>query len=165
MTKDKKPATVFTELEKKIIALLQTDIPVVEQPFLEMAKKIGITEDEFLRVLKDLNDRGIIRRFGATLKHQKTGFKANAMVAWKVDEDRVEKTGTIMAAFREITHCYRRNPAPGWRYNLYTMVHAASEEAIHALVKKISEAVDENDYEILFSKKELKKTSMNYFED
>ncbi len=165
MKTENKPAPMFTDLEKKIIALLQTDIPVVERPFLEMAEKIGITEDEFLRVLKDLNDRGIIRRFGATLKHQKTGFKANAMVAWKVDEDRVEKTGSIMAGFQEITHCYRRNPAPGWKFNLYTMVHAGSEEEIHALVKKISQTVGEDDYEILFSKKELKKTSMNYFED
>jgi len=156
---------MFTELEKKIITLLQTDIPVVKQPFLEMAEKIGITEDEFLRMLKDLNDRGMIRRFGATIKHQKSGFKANAMVAWKVDEDRVEQTGTIMASFQEITHCYRRNPAPGWKYNLYTMVHAGSEEAVHALVKKISKTVEEDEYEILFSKKELKKTSMNYFED
>ena len=156
---------MFTDLEKKIIALLQTDIPVVKQPFLEMARQIDISEEEFLRVLKDLNDRGIIRRFGATLKHQKTGFKANAMVAWKVDEDRVEKAGNIMAGFQEITHCYRRNPAPGWKYNLYTMVHAGSKEDIFAIVKKISEAVEENDYEILFSTKELKKISMNYFED
>ena len=165
MTHENKPTPEFTDLEKKIIALLQTDIPVVERPFLEMAERIGITEEEFLRVLKDLNDRGMIRRFGATLKHQKSGFKANAMVAWKVAEERVEKAGTIMATFQEITHCYRRNPAPGWRYNLYTMVHAASEEAVHAIVKRISEAVEEEDYEILFSRKELKKTSMNYFED
>ena len=165
MTNESKTSPEFTELEKKIIALLQTDIPVVKRPFLEMAEKIGITEEEFLRVLKDLNDRGMIRRFGATLKHQKSGFKANAMVAWKVEEGRVERTGTIMATFQEITHCYRRNPAPGWRYNLYTMVHAGSEEAVHAIVKRISETVGEKDYEILFSRKELKKTSMNYFED
>ncbi|MCM2283650.1 MAG: Lrp/AsnC family transcriptional regulator [Desulfobacula sp.] len=165
MTHESKTPPEFTDLEKKIIALLQTDIPVVERPFLEMAERIGISEEEFLRVLRDLNDRGMIRRFGATLKHQKSGFKANAMVAWKVAEERVEQAGTIMAGFQEITHCYRRNPAPGWRYNLYTMVHAASEEAVHAIVKRISEAVEEEDYEILFSRKELKKTSMNYFED
>ena len=156
---------MLTDLEKKIIAMLQTDIPVVKRPFLEMAEQIGITEEEFLSVLKDLNDQGMIRRFGATLKHQKSGFKANAMVAWKVDEERVEKTGSIMATFQEITHCYRRNPAPGWKYNLYTMVHASNEEDCYALVKKISEAVGENDYELLFSRKELKKTSMKYFED
>jgi DNA-binding Lrp family transcriptional regulator len=156
---------MLTDLEKKIIALLQTDIPVVKRPFLVMAEQIGITEDEFLKVLKDLNDQGIIRRFGATLKHQKSGFKANAMVAWKVDEDRVEKTGNIMATFQEITHCYRRNPAPGWKYNLYTMVHASDEDECYAIVKKISKAVGEDEYELLFSRKELKNTSMTYFED
>ncbi|MBT6341321.1 MAG: Lrp/AsnC family transcriptional regulator [Desulfobacula sp.] len=156
---------MLTDLEKKIIALLQTDIPVVKRPFLEMAQKIGITEDKFLEVLKNLNDQGLIRRFGATLKHQKSGFKANAMVAWKVDEERVEKTGTIMATFQEITHCYRRDPAPGWKYNLYTMVHASDEDECYAIVKKISKAVEEDEYELLFSRKELKKTSMKYFED
>ena len=156
---------MLTDVEKKIIALLQTDIPVVRRPFKVMAEQIGITEDEFLSVLKSLDDRKMIRRFGATLKHQKSGFKANAMVAWMVDEDKVEETGKIMATFQEITHCYRRNPAPGWRYNLYTMVHATSEDECHAIVKRISKAVGQTDYELLFSRKELKKTSMKYFED
>jgi len=156
---------MLTDLEKKIIALLQTDIPVVKRPFLEMAEKIGITEDQFLEVLNDLNDQGMIRRFGATIKHQKSGFKANAMVAWKVDEDRVEKVGNIMATFGEITHCYRRDPAPGWEYNLYTMVHAADEPGCYAIVEKISLAVGEKNYTLLFSRQELKKTSMKYFED
>ena len=156
---------MLTDLEKKVIALLQTDIPVVKRPFKEMGEKIGVSEEEFLSVLKDLDSRNMIRRFGATLKHQKSGFKANAMVAWKVDEDQVEATGNIMATFQEITHCYRRNPAPGWKYNLYTMVHATSEEACYAIVKKIANAVKQDDYELLFSRKELKKTSMKYFED
>lgn len=156
---------MLTDLEKKIIALLQTDIPIVKRPFLEMAEKIGITEEKFLSILKNLDNQGMIRRFGATLKHQKSGFKANAMVAWKVDEDRVEKTGNIMAGFSEITHCYRRDPAPGWKYNLYTMVHASNEDECHAIAKRISEAVGEEEYELLFSREELKKTSMTYFED
>lgn len=156
---------MLTDLEKTIITMLQADIPVVKRPFRKMAEKIGITEEKFLTVVKNLDDQGMIRRFGATLKHQKSGFKANAMVAWKVDEDRVEKTGNIMATFQEITHCYRRNPAPGWKYNMYTMVHASSEDECHALVKRISKAVGENEYELLFSRKELKKTSMKYFED
>ncbi|MCP4673821.1 MAG: Lrp/AsnC family transcriptional regulator [Desulfobacula sp.] len=156
---------MLTELEKQIIALLQTDIPVVKQPFLEMAKQIGITEDKFLSVLKDLDQRGMIRRFGATLKHQKSGFKANAMVAWKVDEDRIETVGNIMTGFHEITHCYRRDPAPDWKYNLYTMVHASNEDECYAIVKKISKAVGQDEYELLFSRQELKKTSMKYFED
>lgn len=156
---------MITDLEKKVIALLQTDIPVVQRPFRQMAEKIGITEKQFLEVLTSLNRRGIIRRFGATLKHQKSGFKANAMVAWNVDEARVEQVGTAMAGFDEITHCYRRDPAPGWPYNLYTMVHAGTEAECLSLVEKIAATVGETDYTLLFSRKELKKTSMKYFED
>ncbi len=157
--------TTLTDLERKIISLLQTDIPVTRRPFLEMAEKIGITEDEFLNVLNDLDDRKMIRRFGATLKHQKSGYKANAMVAWQVTEERVKEVGKIMATFSEVTHCYRRNPAPGWENNLYTMVHGATEEECYAIVDKISKAVKENTYMLLFSRQELKKTSMKYFED
>ena len=156
---------MLTDLEKKVIALLQKDIPITERPYLELAEKIGITEEEFLAVVKDLDDRNMIRRFGATLKHQKSGYKANAMVAWCVDEDRVEKVGSTLAAFREITHCYRRNPTPEWKYNLYTMVHAATEEDCRALVQRLSDAAGETDLSILFSRQELKKTSMKYFED
>ncbi|MDD9302357.1 MAG: Lrp/AsnC family transcriptional regulator [Desulfobacter sp.] len=155
----------LTDLEKKIISLLQTDIPVVKRPFLEMAQKIGITEDEFLEVLNNLNAKKIIRRFGATLKHQNSGYKANAMVAWKVPEEWVEEVGNTMASFRQVTHCYRRNPCKDWENNLYTMVHAGTEEECYAIVEKISKAIKEETYTLLFSRQELKKTSMKYFED
>lgn len=157
--------STLTDLEKKIIALLQTDIPVVKRPFREMGEKIGITEEKFLAILNDLNDRNMIRRFGATLKHQNSGYKANAMVAWKIPEDRVAEVGPVMASFREITHCYRRNPAPGWDNNVYTMIHGATEQDCHDIARRVSKAIDEDHYTLLFSRQELKKTSMKYFED
>ncbi len=153
----------ITPLEKKVIASLQGDIPVIERPYLELAQDIGITEEEFLKVMNDLNDRGLIRRFGATLKHQNSGYNANAMVAWIVDDEKAIETGKIMASFKEVSHCYRRNPVPGWNYSLYTMVHATDEKECYAIVDKISSAVNIDKYAILFSKKELKKTSMKYF--
>ncbi len=156
---------MLTELEKKVVQALQGDIPVVKRPFEALAEKIGITEDRFLEIMNDLKNRGIIRRFGATLKHQKSGFTANAMVAWQVAEEKVPETGRKMAMFDEVTHCYRRDPVPGWQYNLYTMVHASDEAACREIVQKISRKVNAAEYTILFSRKELKKTSMKYFSD
>ncbi|GAB6143112.1 siroheme decarboxylase subunit beta [Desulfocicer niacini] len=155
---------MLTDIEKKVVASLQGNIPVCQRPFQDLAQAIGISEAEYLAIVTRLKEQGIIRRFGATLKHQKSGFKANAMVAWKVDEDRATKVGEIMASFQEVTHCYRRDPAATWPYNLYTMVHAADEATCHAIAKKISQATAVNDYTLLFSRKELKKTSMQYFE-
>ena len=154
---------MLTELEKKIIASLQEDIEITERPYLEIARRLEISEQVLLETLQGLCDRGIIRRYGATLRHQKTGFTANAMAAWQVDEERIEEVGSKMASFREVSHCYRRNPTDRWPYNLYTMIHAKDEDACRKTARRMSEKADIDTYTMLFSRRELKKTSMEYF--
>ena len=154
---------MLTELEKKVIASIQEDIAITERPYLEISQALGISEDELLETLNDLCRRGVIRRFGATLRHQQTGYNANAMVAWQVDEDHIEKVGEKMAAFRQVSHCYRRNPVDSWPYNLYTMVHAADEDSCRKTAAEMAAATGVENYTLLFSKEELKKTSMVYF--
>jgi len=156
---------MLTDLDKKIIASIQGDIPVCERPYKILAQKIGISEDAFCQQLQSLNDRGIIRRFGATLKHQKSGFKANAMVAWKVPENKVESVGQMMAESSNISHCYRRNPTNDWPYNLYTMIHAGTESECKNIASSLSNSTQIDQYEVLFSRRELKKTSMKYYPD
>ena len=154
---------MLTELEKKIIASIQEDIPIISRPYLEISKKLKISQETLLRTLKDLCDRGVIRRFGATIRHQKSGFAANAMVAWIVDEKRIEEVGEKMSSFKEVSHCYRRNPTDEWPYNLYTMVHANNEDACREIARTMSSKTRVENYKLLFSRRELKKTSMKYF--
>ena len=154
---------MLTELEKKIIASIQQDMAVTERPYLKIAQELEISETELLKNIEALCKRGVIRRFGATLRHQRTGFKANAMIAWKVDEDRIEDVGQKMASFQQVSHCYRRNPTESWPYNLYTMVHANNEQACREVAREMSLAASVKDYALLFSREELKKTSMVYF--
>ena len=154
---------MLTELEKKIIASIQEDMAVNERPYLEISEKLGIAEETLLESLNSLCDRGIIRRFGATLRHQKTGFTANAMAAWQVGEDRVEEVGSRLASFKQVSHCYRRNPTNGWPFNLYTMIHASDEESCRRTARSMAEETGVENYSLLFSRKELKKTSMVYF--
>ena len=154
---------MLTDLEKKVIASIQQNIPITERPYRELAEGVGITEEELLATLRSLSARGIIRRFGATLRHQRTGYTANAMAAWKVEEDRIETVGRTLADFRQVSHCYRRNPSPAWPYNLYTMIHAEDEAACRATAREMARAASIDEYTLLFSREELKKTSMVYF--
>ncbi|MFZ1986981.1 MAG: Lrp/AsnC family transcriptional regulator [Desulfatitalea sp.] len=154
----------LTEMEKRVIAAIQGDMPVVRRPYEHIAAQLGIAEENLLATLGDLVDRGVIRRFGATLRHQKSGFQANAMVAWRVDEARIEAVGKIMASFRAVSHCYRRDPTAQWPYNLYTMVHGKDEAACRRAAAKMADKADVHDFALLFSRRELKKTSMRYFE-
>jgi DNA-binding Lrp family transcriptional regulator len=155
----------LTELEKQVIASIQGDMPIVERPYLAIAERLGVSEAVVLDTLNELDRRGVIRRFGATLRHQKSGFRANAMVAWQVDESRIGTVGPRMASFSAVSHCYRRNPTGDWPYNLFTMVHAADEDDCREIARKMSEETGEKDYTLLFSRRELKKISMQYFPD
>jgi DNA-binding Lrp family transcriptional regulator len=156
---------MLSDLEKKVVASIQGDIPIVSRPYRVLAERIGVSEELFVETLQQLTDRGVIRRFGATLRHQKTGYQANAMTAWQVGEERIEEVGKIMASFRAVSHCYRRDPAEGWPFNLYTMIHGKSEEDCRNTAKEMSIQAGVEKYQLLFSKRELKKISMTYFPD
>lgn len=154
---------MIDELDKKVIGLIQGDIPLGPRPFAAMAEMIGMSEDEFLERVRSLKERGVIRRFGATLRHQEAGISSNAMVAWVVPEHKVDEVGGMMAEFREVTHCYQRRPQRDWKYNLYTMIHGDNENECFRIAKRISRVTGIEDYTLLFSEKEFKKTSMEYF--
>ncbi len=154
---------MLTDLDKKIIASIQEDLPITARPFRDIARRLGIAEEALLDALRRLSARGIIRRFGATLRHQRTGYRANAMAAWQVEEERIAVVGRIMADFRQVSHCYRRDPTPVWPYNLYTMIHAEDEAACRETARRMAAAAGVDVYALLFSREELKKTSMVYF--
>jgi siroheme decarboxylase len=153
------------ELEKKIIAAVQGDLPVTPRPYRSIAEKTGIPEEVLLNILNRLSRQDVMRRFGATLRHQKSGFDANAMGAWQVEEHRVEEVGETMASFPEVSHCYQRPTTPQWPFNLYTMIHAADEVSCRNTAKRMSRKTGVTRYRLLFSREELKKTSMVYFPD
>ncbi|NOQ95789.1 MAG: Lrp/AsnC family transcriptional regulator, partial [Desulfobacterales bacterium] len=119
--------------------------------------------EDLLEKTQLLKGQGILRRFGATLRHQLAGFQTNAMVAWRVPEDKVEKSGTLMATFREVSHCYQRRIQGEWKYNLFTMIHGKNNKDCEHIAKKIADMVEVNEYVVLLSLKEYKKTSPKYF--
>ena len=154
---------MIDDLDKKILSQIQGDIPVSPWPFAVMAERIGISEDRFIGRVKSLIEDGTIRRFGATLYHKEAGIRSNAMAAWFVPEGRIDETGRALAGFKEVTHCYQREPQKGWKYNLYTMIHGESDADCRAIAERMSRQVGIQDYVLLFSEKEFKKTSMEYF--
>ncbi len=156
---------MLSDLEKKVMLALQRDLEVTPRPFLELADHLGATEEEVLAAIRALVEKGYIRRFGATLRHQKSGFAANALVIWAVPELDLLRLGKKLAGYQAVTHCYAREPAPGWPYNLYTMLHGRTPEEITRLAQRIATDSGISQYEILFSDTELKKTTMRYFRE
>ncbi len=158
----------LTGRDKHLIRCTQDDLPLVEQPFKQLADAAGIDEDELFAWFNEMQQMNYLRRIAAILRHQKAGFTDNGMITWKVPEDKVDEAGRIAAAYSTVSHCYRRPIYPDWPYNFFSMVHARSRENAEEIGRQIAEELKPlgvTEYVILFSTKEFKKDRVRYFVD
>jgi siroheme decarboxylase len=152
----------LSESQIAIIRQLQHDLPVVAEPFRMMADQINIDVSALLQQIKDWKSSGLIRRFGAIVRHQLIGFTTNAMIVFQVDPDEIDKKGSLPAAYSQVSHCYQRGSAPGWPYNLFAMTHCRDENELNDLAKEMAERIKPIKYDILFTTAEYKKESVKY---
>lgn len=157
--------TKFTpsEADKEFIRQLQKDLDVVDRPFLQAANNLGMTEDQVFENLKHYEEIGVMRRYAAILRHRDVGFTANGMIVWNVPEPRIEEVGEILGAFPQVSHCYQRPSYQDWQYNVFSMVHCKSIPEAEDMAKEIQQQINVDDYRILFSSREFKKTRVEYF--
>jgi DNA-binding Lrp family transcriptional regulator len=146
-------------IDRAVVMQVQDGIPLVDHPFKEAAYKLGIPEQDLISRIRRLVDEGVIRRFGARINNRRCGFTSNAMIAWKVPEERVDEAGRLFAVDPAVTHCYERSIIPGrWEHNVFTMVHCRSETEVNQLVEQLAERAGVQDYLILMSGEEFKRT-------
>jgi len=152
----------LTASHKKIISVLCGDLPESLRPFEDVASRLGLPEEKLLARLEQLRGSGVLRRFGATVDQRKVGFPANAMVVWQIPEERIEEAAEAIISSSAVSHCYQRETRPGWRYNLYAMIHGEMREECEELAVTIARSVGCEEYRLLFSVREFKKTSPSY---
>jgi DNA-binding Lrp family transcriptional regulator len=156
------------ELSEEDIATIratQGPMPVVSEPYLPAAERLGVAPAEVLARLASLQERGALRRVAAILFHRRAGFSANGMGVWEVPEDQIFEVGKRMAAFRGISHCYQRPTYPDWPYSVFTMAHGRSKEECDAVLDAIAADTGIEGRATLYSSTEFKKVRMLYFTD
>ena len=152
----------LSEIERRVLSAIQGGFPRSQTPYQDMAEQAGIGAEQFLSVLKNWKREGKLRRIGSIVDHFKVGLSGGAMVVWRVEPDRVEQVGAILAGFREVSHAYERHKDGNWPYNLYTMVHGADDRQIEKIVEQMSQTCGVTDYRVLTTIKELKKVPPTY---
>jgi siroheme decarboxylase len=156
-------APELTDLDLAAIRITQEDLPLVDRPFAEEAEAIGTDEATLLELLRSFKERKLMRRFAAVMNHRSAGYKANAMGVWAVPEDELEEMGPKMAGFAFVSHCYRRPTYEDWPYSVFTMVHGHNARDCEQTIAAIRAETGVEDYALLWSIKEYKKTRVRYF--
>ena len=153
----------MTETQIKIIKAVQDGLPLSREPFAEIARKVGIPEEELLNQLNAWKADGTIRRFGAILRHTEAGYTVNAMGVWNVPDEQVEEFADTAVSLVAVSHCYERPRFEGFRYNVYTMIHGRSRTDCRSSVRPIILGTGITDFKLLFTTAEFKKSSPVYF--
>ncbi|WP_217126357.1 Lrp/AsnC family transcriptional regulator [Hydrogenophilus thiooxidans] len=151
--------------ERQLFALLSDGLPLVPQPYRQIAEQCGWAESKVLQQIAHWLAEGTMRRFGAVVRHRALGWTANAMAVWAVPPALVDELGVQLAAEPEVHLCYRREPVPEvWPYTLYAMVHGSDPTHVAQVVAAIQHrlALDRFPHRLLFSTHCFKQTGARY---
>ncbi|MEN8196083.1 MAG: winged helix-turn-helix transcriptional regulator [Pseudomonadota bacterium] len=155
----------LTPKERELIAAIQDGIPMEKYPYAAIARLIGLSEAQVIDRIRQLTERGIIRRFGLVLSHRDLGYNANAMVVWDIPDAAAGEIGEKLAALDYVTLCYRRpRRLPAWPYNLFCMIHGRDRATVEALAEEAAAAGGAADCprSVLLSTRQFKQRGARY---
>lgn len=153
----------LSEFDRQLIAATQDGLPLVPQPYAEIASRLAASSAQVRERLAQMLDEGLIRRIGAVPNHYRLGFTANGMSVWDVDDVQVDRLGELIGALPGVSHCYRRPRYPGvWPYNLFAMLHGRNRTQVEAQAEQLRELLGAacRGHDILYSTAILKKTGL-----
>ena len=122
-------------LDRAIINEIQSDFPISSRPFLELANRLGSTEEDVLSRIRLLKERGIIRRIGGNFQSRKLNF-TSTLCAARVPEEKLEYFVETVNRYSGVTHNYLRDH----EYNVWFTFIAPDMKSIDLALKEISEA-------------------------
>jgi len=154
----------LTAQQIALIKQLQQDLPINPAPFEPIAIAVEMDSNVVLHQITQWQQTGLIRRFGASIKHQCVGFDTNAMVVFEIPAQQIDTAGRLLAQYRQVSHCYHRATAADWPYNLFAMTHCRSSHELDELIKQMVAQVSPLRYDVLVSTIEYKKTNVRFLE-
>lgn len=153
------------EMDSRLIGLIQDGLPLVSEPYAELAAQLAISTAEVLQRLERMMQQGIIKRFGLVVRHHELGYIANAMVVWDIPDDQIDTAGQRLGQYPCVTLCYQRpRRLPHWPYNLFCMIHGKSRDSVLGRIQAMTTELqlEHIPRQILFSQRRFKQCGARY---
>jgi len=151
------------ELDRRIVLATQSGLPVIAEPYRQVAEELCITTQLLMNRLEAMKKDNRIRRIGVVPNHYKLGYTANGMSVWDINDEVIDEVGEQIGKLDMVTHCYQRPRfLPEWPYNLFAMIHGHDREEVLHKVEQITGILGSKSrkHDILFSTRILKKTGL-----
>ncbi|NHN65559.1 Lrp/AsnC family transcriptional regulator [Haloarcula sp. JP-Z28] len=136
-------------VDRAVLNAFQGGFPVVERPFEPAAAALAdhgvdIDADELLARVQDLDDAGVLTRFGALINAEAIGGTAT-LVATHAPEDSYDEHAEIINAYPEVAHNYEREHP---HLNMWFVVSVAEESRVEEVLAEIEAETGEETYNL-----------------
>jgi DNA-binding Lrp family transcriptional regulator len=101
-------AIPLTDLDRKLLNLMQGSFPIEPRPYAAVAREAGVAEDEVLARVEHLLDKRIIRQVTPIYDTRAFGY-GSMLVAAKVDPEHPWRAAKIINEHPGVSHNYLRN--------------------------------------------------------
>ena len=131
----RRPAQPLDALDRRIINALQGGFPLSDEPYREVAERLGTTEAELLARLQRLLDARVLTRFGPMFQIERLGGRF-VLAALAVPEERFDEVTAQVNALPEVAHNYRREH----RLNMWFVLATETPDGIAQAIARIEAA-------------------------
>jgi len=143
-------------LDEKILKRIERKFPISSYPYQDLARELGLTEDEVISRISRLKEEGIILRIGAFFDSEKLGLEST-LIAMKVPPLRLPEVAKMVNHYPGVTHNYRREH----EFNLWFVLMGKNRKEIDEILSKIKDQSGINDI-LNLPKKQLFKLKLNF---
>lgn len=122
------------ETDRKIVNALQGGFPLCERPYLEVASRLGMAEEELIARLDKLLADKVLTRFGPLYNAERMGG-AFTLAALSVPEERFDAVTEAVNALPQVAHNYRREH----KLNMWFVLATDTREGIADAIREIED--------------------------
>ncbi len=152
------PVSSFDALDRRLMNILQSDFPLVERPFNEIAGRLSavtaqgdeagnaapVSEDAVLARTKALKRRNVVRQIGAIFDTRRLGY-SSTLVAMRFAPEKLDKGARLINRHPGVSHNYARNG----KFNLWFTLAVPPGRAVEDEVAALGRASGSESWRVL----------------
>src|SRR5207248_11418549 len=113
------------DFDRELVNAVQWDFPLEPRPFAALSERLGLDEPAVRARVARVKELGVLRQLSAIFDTRALGY-GSALVAAKIDPDRVDDAAAVISAHPGVSHNYKRNHA----YNLWYTIAVPPGESL-----------------------------------
>src|ERR687892_1920517 len=119
--------------DKELLNSIQWSFPLIQRPFLEIAKEHKISEQDVIYRIARLKDVGLIRQISAIFDTRRIGYKS-ALIAFSVEADKLNEVASQINRHPGVSHNYERNH----EFNMWFTLAIPPNDSMKAVLEKMA---------------------------